>query len=57
MKNLDLAEIAEVRIGKHIELQIDAESEELAREKVTAACEKLLSNPIVESFEFELKAI
>ena len=57
MKNLDLSEIQNVRIGKHITLEIEAGSEEIAREKVDLACKKLLANLIMESYEFELKAI
>lgn len=55
MKNLDLAEIQNVRIGKHITLEITAESEALAKEKVDTACKKLLANLIMESYEFELR--
>ena len=54
MKNLHLAEIENVRIGKHISLQIEADSKEVANAKVEEACKKLLSNQIMESFEFEL---
>lgn len=54
MKNLGLSEIQNVRIGKHITLQVDAESREAATEKVDTACKKLLANLIMESYEFEL---
>lgn len=57
MKNLDLSEIQNVRIGKHITLEIDASTQEVAREKVDTACKKLLANPIMETYEFELKEI
>ena len=57
MKNLDLSEITNVRIGKHITLQVEAESESLAKEKVTAACKKLLANPVMESFDFNLQSV
>jgi phosphoribosylformylglycinamidine synthase len=57
MKNLGLSEIKNVRIGKHITLEISADSEELAREKVDLACKKLLANLIMESYEFTLEAI
>jgi len=57
MKNLNLEEIQNVRIGKHISLEIDAESEEIAKGKVDMACKKLLANLIMESYEFELKAV
>ena len=57
MKNLDLSEIQNVRIGKHVTLEIEAESEAIAREKVDTACKKLLANLIMESYEFELKQV
>lgn len=57
MKNLSLPEIENVRIGKHITLEIDAASREAAQEKVDTACKKLLANPIMETYEFELKEL
>lgn len=54
MKNLGLPEISNVRIGKHITLEIDAASKEAARAKVEDACKRLLANQIMESYEFEL---
>ncbi len=57
MKNLNLPEIENVRIGKHITLEIDAESREAAHEKVDIACKKLLANPIMESYEFVLDEV
>lgn len=57
MKNLGLAEIQNVRIGRHITLEIDAENETIASQKVETACKNLLANMIMESFVFELKAV
>jgi phosphoribosylformylglycinamidine synthase PurS subunit len=54
MKNLGLAEIQNVRIGKHISLEIEADSEETAHAKVEQACKKLLANLIMESYSFSL---
>lgn len=54
MKNLGLSEIDNVRIGKHIRLEIEADSEEIANSKVDKACKDLLSNPIMESYSFTL---
>ena len=54
MKNLGLAEIQNVRIGKHITLEIEAASKEAANAKVDEACKKLLANQIMEFYEFEL---
>lgn len=54
MKNLDLSEITNVRIGKHISLEVEAETESIAKEKVDEACKKLLANLIMESYTFSL---
>jgi len=54
MKNLNLSEISNVRIGKHITLEVEADSEETARLKVDLACKNLLANLIMESYNFEL---
>ncbi|CAM3429944.1 MULTISPECIES: phosphoribosylformylglycinamidine synthase subunit PurS [Aquirufa] len=57
LQNLDIHQVADVRIGKHIQLQIEASSEAEANEIVTNACKKLLANLIMEEFDFVLKAI
>ena len=54
MKNLGLAEIKNVRVGKHISLEIEADSKDVASKKVEEACKKLLANEIMEFFEFEI---
>lgn len=54
MKNLGLAEIGNVRIGKHITLEIEAETKDAASAKVEEACKKILANEIMESFEFQI---
>ena len=54
MGNLGLSEIGNVRIGKHITLEVDAADEATARTKVDEACSKLLANEIMESYEFTL---
>ena len=56
LKNMGLAELENVRIGKHITVEVDASSEENAKQKVEEACKKLLANPIMESFHFSIKA-
>jgi len=56
MQNLDLSEITNVRIGKHITLLVDAADEAVAKTKVDEACKKLLANEIMEFYTFELVA-
>lgn len=57
MKNLGLQDIQNVRIGKHITLEIEASDESTARQRVDEACKKLLANLIMESYSFELKTV
>jgi phosphoribosylformylglycinamidine synthase len=57
MKNLGLAEIHNVRIGKHITLEIEADSAETAHAKVEQACKNLLANLIMESYTFTLQEV
>lgn len=47
-------EVSEVRAGKSFEVEIEAGSEAIARDRLQQMCEKMLSNPIVEDFELEL---
>jgi phosphoribosylformylglycinamidine synthase subunit PurS len=54
MKNLGLPEIENVRIGKHITFEVEADSEIAAKAKVDEACKKLLCNQIMEGYEFRL---
>ena len=56
LANLGLTAIKDVRIGKHITLEVEANSKEEATEKVEAACTQLLANPIMESYSYEIFA-
>ncbi|MHC2992920.1 phosphoribosylformylglycinamidine synthase [Pontibacter sp. HJ8] len=54
LEHLGLDQVDDVRIGKHITLQLEAENEEIAKEKIEKACSKLLANLIMESYTYEL---
>lgn len=51
LHNLGLSSVGDVRIGKHIDLQIEAKSKEEAYQIATEAAVKLLSNQVMENFE------
>ena len=55
MGNVGLSEIKNVRIGKHVTLEIEAENLESANNKVDTACQKMLCNQIMESYTFTIK--
>ena len=50
-------DIENVRIGKSIHLEINADNAEVANAKVDEACRKLLANQIMESYEFTVDEI
>lgn len=54
LKNLGLTGVHDVRIGKRITLQIDAENKEAAKQTAEEACKKLLANQVMEYFEVEV---
>ena len=54
MKNIGLDACGNVRIGKHITMEVDAGSATEAEGLVKEAREKLLINPVMEAFEFSL---
>jgi phosphoribosylformylglycinamidine synthase subunit PurS len=53
LKHLGFA-VGEARIGRVIDLEVDAGSEEEAQAAVERMCEQLLANPLIESYEIEL---
>ncbi|MGY8942038.1 MAG: phosphoribosylformylglycinamidine synthase subunit PurS [Flavobacteriales bacterium] len=57
MKNIGLPGISNVRIGKHITLEIEAADQAAAETQVKEACEKLLTNQIMEGFTFHVEAM
>jgi phosphoribosylformylglycinamidine synthase PurS subunit len=54
LQNLGLNDVEEVRIGKTIELQLNADSKEKAKELAEEASKKLLANPVMEYFEISV---
>ncbi|MFO7940642.1 MAG: phosphoribosylformylglycinamidine synthase subunit PurS [Bacteroidales bacterium] len=54
--NMGYKEVANVRIGKHMTLEIDANTEEEAMARVNELCSKILSNPVMEGYEYTIKA-
>jgi phosphoribosylformylglycinamidine synthase PurS subunit len=46
--------VGEARVGRVIDLEVEAKSPDEARVKVERMCERLLANPLIESYEIEL---
>jgi phosphoribosylformylglycinamidine synthase PurS subunit len=46
--------VGEARIGRVIDLDVEATSAEVARSEIEQMCERLLANPLIESYEIEV---
>ena len=57
LKNLGLKNINDVRIGKHINLQIEAATKEDALVIAEEAAKKLLANPVMEEYEISVEKL
>jgi phosphoribosylformylglycinamidine synthase PurS subunit len=47
--------VSGVKIGKYIVLEVEAKSVEEAREETRRMCERLLANPLIEDYTFEVE--
>ncbi len=56
LHTLGYGEVGAVRAGKYLELTVEAGSEAEAGERVTQMCRRLLANPVIEDFRFDLQA-
>ncbi len=52
LQNLGVQNIDDVRVGRHIDLELEAENQEEAETKVEQACKKLLANVIMETYSY-----
>lgn len=57
LRNQGYNTVSNVRMGKHITLSIEADSEGEARRFAGDLCSKILSNPIMEGFEFSVESV
>ena len=47
--------VGDARVGRVVDLEIDAADQVAARAEVERMCEQLLTNPLIESYEIELE--
>ena len=55
LRNLGFASAKDVRVGKFLEVRIDELDRSRAQDLVNEICEKLLANPVIEEFRFDLE--
>jgi phosphoribosylformylglycinamidine synthase len=57
LHKLGFEEAKDVRVGKYLEVTVDAENRETAEGRVTEMCEKLLANTVIEDYRIELMEV
>ncbi len=55
LHNMNFAEVQDVRIGKMILLRLTASDRAQAESQVKKYCDELLSNPVIETYSFQLE--
>jgi phosphoribosylformylglycinamidine synthase len=55
LHSMGYRDVEEVRMGKYLEFEIRASSREAAQSQVKEMCEKLLANPVIEDYRFEVE--
>jgi len=48
--------VGAVHVGKYLEIELNAADLETARKQIDEACHRLLSNPVIEDYRFEIEA-
>lgn len=55
LHSLGYGEVGEVRMGKYMELSLNLSSREEAQARVREMCARLLANPVIEDYRFEIQ--
>lgn len=55
LRNLGFEGVGRVRSGKFFQIELDAASEEEARGLVERMCQRLLANPVIETYRFDVE--
>ena len=55
LESIGFDNVKGVRVGKQIEISLDTDDKAMADTSVHEMCDKMLANPVVESYSFEIK--
>lgn len=54
LESMNFTGIKDVRVGKFIEVELTGRNKAALKKKIDDACQKLLSNPVIEEYTFEV---
>jgi phosphoribosylformylglycinamidine synthase PurS subunit len=55
LHTLGYTEAQDVRAGKYLELNLEASSRAAAEDRIREMCDKLLANPVIEDYRYEIE--
>jgi phosphoribosylformylglycinamidine synthase PurS subunit len=55
LRTMGYSEVGDVRLGKYIEVRLDAKAEDAAKLRVIEMCKRLLANEVIEEFRFDIE--
>ena len=55
LHSLGYEEVRDVRVGKFLELEMEGASRVAAEARIREMCDKLLANPVIEDYRFEIQ--
>lgn len=57
LKHMGYDNVEQVRIGKYVEVTLEADSQDAAKEQLDRICDQLLANPVIENYRFEIQEV
>jgi phosphoribosylformylglycinamidine synthase PurS subunit len=57
LHNLGYDSVKEVRSGKYLQIYLSADNQDEAQRMVNSMCERLLANPVIEDYRFDVQAV
>jgi phosphoribosylformylglycinamidine synthase len=55
LHSLGYPQAEEVRVGKYLNIKLEGDDQQQAAAQLEQMCQKLLANPVIEDYHFEIK--
>jgi phosphoribosylformylglycinamidine synthase len=55
LAHMGYTDVGAVHVGKYLEIELTGSDKEMARKQIDEACHKILSNPVIEDYHFEIE--
>ena len=55
LAHMGYSDVGAVHVGKYLEIELTNSDKELARKQIDEACHKILSNPVIEDYQFVIE--